>query len=339
VAPLSALLVALLAGSLLILLYGQAPAQVFALLLRGTLGMAYGIGQVLFKATPLALTGLSVAVALRAGLFNIGAEGQLLVGAFAAAVVGARLGGWPAPVAIGVCLLVAAAAGAGWASIAGALRARLGAHEVITTIMLNFIAVAVLNWIGARWLYLRETQHTSEIPAAARLPRLSALLPALHGSAVSGALVVAALSCVLCAWLLFRTRLGFELRAVGLSPGAAETAGISLGRVRILALAIAGALAGLGGCNFVLGYKYYYEEGFAGGVGFVGIAVAVLARNHPLAILPAALFFGMLSQGGLAVGFLVPKEIVDVLQAVVIFAVAIASARGRGEVPGSSGAG
>jgi len=193
--------------------------------------------------------------------------------------------------------------------------------------MLNFLAAALVNWLGTRWLYLREAQHTAELAASARLPRLAVLASALHGSAASLALLVALALCGAAAWLLFRTRLGFEMRAVGLSPLAAETAHIALGRTTFVALALAGALAGVGSIAFVQGYKYYFEEGFTGGVGYMGIAVAVLARNHPLAIIPAALFFGTLSQGGLVVNFLVPKEMVDVLQAVVIVAVAVASAQ------------
>jgi simple sugar transport system permease protein len=325
--PAIALLIAMAAGSLLILAYGQSPAHVYALMLRGTLGLAYGLGQVLFKATPLLFTGLAVALALRAGLFNIGAEGQLLVGAFLSALCGAHLGGLPALLAVPLCLAAGAGGGAAYASIAGALKARFGAHEVITTIMLNFIAAAMINWIGTRGgLYLRESQHTQGIALGARLPRLSQLVPSLAGSAANGALILGLAVCALGAYLLFRTRLGYEIRAVGLAPLAAETARISLPRTTIVALALSGAAAGLGGANFVLGYKYYFEEGFSGGAGYMGIAVAVLARNHPLAIIPAALFFGALSQGGLVVNFLVPKELVDVLQAVVIVAVAVATA-------------
>jgi simple sugar transport system permease protein len=328
VAPVAALLVALAIGSVLVLAYGQSPAHVWAMMLRGTWGLWYGFGQVLFKATPLTLTGLGVAMALRAGLFNIGAEGQMLMGAFVAAVVGAHLGGVPAALAMPLGLLAAAAAGAAWASVAGVLKARFGAHEVITTIMLNFIAVALLNWIGTRWLYLRETQHTANVASPARWPRLWAFVPALHGSAANLIFFVALAACAGGAWLLFRTRLGYEIRALGLSPAAAETAHISIARTTVLAFFLSGAAAGLAGANFALGYKYYYEEGFGGGVGYMGIAVAVLARNHPIWIVPAALLFGTLSHGGLVVNFLVPKEIVDILMAVVILSVAIAS-RGK----------
>jgi simple sugar transport system permease protein len=318
-------LVALACGSLLILAVGGAPAEVYRLLLAGTWGNAYGVGQVLFKATPLIFTGLAVAVALRAGLFNIGAEGQLTVGAFATAALGAALPpSTPALLAVPACVAAGMVGGAAVGALAGALKAYRGAHEVITTIMLNFIVRASMVGLGARW-FEKESIHTAPVVAAARLPRLGAWLPALHGSAVNLALFVAMGAAAAVAWLLFRTRTGFRLRAVGESPAAAANAGISLGATTLFALGLSGALAGLVGANFVLGYKYYYEDGFSGGIGFMGIAVAVLGRSHPLGVVLAALVFGTLSQGALAVNAVVPKEIVDVLVAVIILAVAAAA--------------
>jgi simple sugar transport system permease protein len=148
------------------------------------------------------------------------------------------------------------------------------------------------------------------------------VLPAFHGSAANATLVLAIVTAAALGWLLFRTRRGFELRAVGLQPRAAEYAGVSVARITWQALTLSGAIAGLGGLNFVLGYKQYYEEGFATGAGFLGIAVALVGRSHPFGITVAALLFATLSQGGLAVNALVPKQMVDVLQAVVILAVA-----------------
>jgi simple sugar transport system permease protein len=320
-----AALVALAVASALMLAVGGAPAEVYRLLLAGTWGNAYGIGQVLFKATPLIFTGLAVAVGLRAGLFNIGAEGQLTVGAFATAVVGAALPpSLPSPLAIALCTAAGFAGGAAVGALAGALKAYRGAHEVITTIMLNFIVRAAMVGAGTR-AFEKESIHTAPIVAAARLPRLGAFFPSLHGSAANLALVLALAAAAAVAWLLGRTRAGFALRTVGASPAAAETAGISLARTRLGALALSGGLAGLVGTNFVLGYKYYYEDGFSGGIGYMGIAVAVLGRSHPLGVVAASLVFGTLSQGALAINALVPKEIVDVLVAVIIFAVAAAA--------------
>ncbi len=322
--PLVALVVALVAGDLLIMAYGQAPGVVWRALLEGTWGNSYGFGQVLYKATTLACTGLAVAVGLRAGLFNIGAEGQLAAGGFGAGLVGLMLpAGTPALIAVPLCVLAALAAGGAVGSVPGILRARFGAHEVIVTIMLNFIVLALLNYFVSAKLHVPETLHTPEIHAGA-VARLSGTFDAFHGSAANWTIVIVLLAAAFVWGFLFRTRAGYELRAVGLQSDAAEYAGIRAGRVWFSAMAMSGALAGLGGINFVLGYKNYYEDGFTGGAGFLGIAVALIGRNNPVGVLLAALFFATLSQGGLAINAMVPKQMVEVLQGIVILAVATA---------------
>lgn len=322
--PLVALLVALVVGDLLILVFGQSPADVYRLLLEGTWENAYGLGQVLYKATTLAFTGLAVAVGMRAGLFNIGAESQLAAGGFLAGVTGLLLpAATPAVVAVPLCMIAAALAGGVVGGVPGVLKARFGAHEVITTIMLNFIVLGALSWIISAHLHVPETLHTPEVRAGT-VARLGDAASAFHGSAANATVVVALLAALALWWYLFRTRRGYELRAVGLQPEAAEYGGVSVGGVWIRAMVLSGALAGLGGINFVLGYKHYYEEGFAAGAGFLGIAVALVGRNSPGGVIIAALLFATLSQGGLAVNALVPKQMVEVLQAVVIVAVATA---------------
>ncbi len=168
-----------------------------------------------------------------------------------------------------------------------------------------------------------DTLHTPEIRAGIVLPRLSDIVGAFHGSAANDYHRYSlSLAAVVTWWVLFRTKGGFELRAVGLQPSAAQYGGIDVPSVWWRAMAASGALAGIGGLNFVLGYKHYYEDGFASGAGFLGIAVAIVGRNHPIGVALAALLFATLSQGGLAVNALVPKQMIDVLQAVVIIAVA-----------------
>lgn len=322
--PLVALCIAAVVGDLLILSFGEAPASVFSLLVKGTWGNAYGIGQVLYKTTTLTCTGLAFALAARAGLFNVGAEGQLAAGGFGAALAGLLLpSGMPALLAIPVCVLVAMFAGAIVGAVPGALRARFGASEVIVTIMLNFIVLALLNWFVSAKLHVPETLHTPAI-AAGMVPRLADVFTMFRGSAANFTIVLALLAAVASWWYLFHTRSGYELRAVGLQPDAAEYGGVRVPRVLWVTMALSGALAGLGGVNFVLGYKGYYEDGFAGGAGFLGIAVALVGRNHPFGILGAALLFATLSQGGLAVNAIVPKQLTDILTAVVILAVATA---------------
>lgn len=331
---LAVLLVALLLLQAIALLYGQAPAEVLSALLEGTWGTGYGLGQVLFKTTPLILTGLSVTVAFRAGLFNVGAEGQALLGALAMGWVGSALpSSLPSLLSILLCLLAGALAGGLWGGLAGAMKAFFKAHEVITTIMLNFLAMALSSYLLVTHLAVKDTLHTPELAATLHLPRLDQVSPLFQGSALNASLFLTLFVAGLVSVLLFRLRLGYELRMLGLSPGAAHYSGLNTGALELKAMLLSGALAGLVGANFVLGYKHYYEEGFTGGVGFVGIAVALLGRAQPLGVVLAALFFGTLQQGGLAVNALIPKDSMDVLQAVVILAVAGASGRsllGRG---------
>jgi simple sugar transport system permease protein len=316
-APLIAVVAALAIGAIFILAIGENPLEIYGLMLRSSLGTGYGIGQTLFRATPLIFTGLAVALGFRAGLFNIGVEGQLYLGGFAAAFAGLALGGWPAALALPLTIAAAAAAGAMWGAIPGVLKARFGAHEVINTIMLNFIAFALASYLG-RPHFEPATVRTAELAMGVHLPRLETLLPSMHGSPANVSLLIALAAAAAVGVLLFRTRFGFELRAVGLNAPAAACGGVAVGRVQAAAMAISGAIAGLGGVNFVLGYKHFFELGFTAGAGFLGIAVALIGRNHPLGVIGAALFFGALSSGGLVINQRVPKELVEALQGIVI---------------------
>lgn len=316
VSPLVAVAAALAAGAVFIAAIGEKPLEIYALLAGQAFGTGYGLGQTLFRATPLLFTGLAVALGFRAGLFNIGVEGQMYLGGFAAALAGAYLDA-PAPLMLPAALLAAALAGGAWGAVPGVLKARFGSHEVINTIMLNFVAFSLVSWAG-HGLFQTATVRTREIAAAAELPRLDTLAPALRGAPVNASLFLGLLLAAGIAALLFRTRLGYELRAVGLNPSAAEYGGVRTGTAQALALALSGAVAGLGGTNFVLGYKHYFELGFSGGAGFIGIAVALLGRNHPAGVVVASLFFGALSYGGLVVNQRVPRELVEVLTALVI---------------------
>jgi ABC-type uncharacterized transport system permease subunit len=320
-----------LAFALLVWLYGESPREVAANLVSGTWGMPYGVGQVLYKATPLLLSGVAVDLALRAGLFNIGAEGQLAVAGLVVGTVGARMGAaTPAWIALPVVIAVAPLAGAAWAAVPAVLRARFGAHEVISTIMMNRIAEAAIALALARGLAVPGTVRTPDVCPGARLPRLDALgLSAMHGSAVSFALPLALLVAVLVAAWLARSRIGRETVLVGLSPAACAAERIPVARRLGGALVLSGAIAGLAALAPVLGYKGYYESGLGAGAGFGGIAVALLGRGHPVGLVLAALLFGTLEQGGLVINARVPMEVMTVLQGVVIVAVALADARVR----------
>ena len=322
----SAMLVAALAGSLLIWFIGKSPLEVYGLLLETTWGSPYGIGQVLFKTTPLILTGLAVSVAFKVGLFNIGAEGQLAAGSFVTAVCGAALpASLPGPIAVVLSVLAGMLAGGALAGLAGVLKIRYGAHEVINTIMLNFIVSALLLWAGNAHFFVHYTTHTRTISDNAMLHDLG-----ITGSAVNTSLLLALGLAAAVAYFFSRTRRGFEWRAVGHNPRAAQNGGVQFAGVVIGAMVASGALAGAVGANYVLGYKHYYEQGIGSGNGFMDIAVALLGRNHPAGIVLAALLMGTLSHGGLGVAEQVPKELVQILQAIIVLAVAGASAyRGR----------
>lgn len=328
--PVFALLLSLIISDILILIYKQSPYKVYKILIEGTLLNPYGIGQVIFKTTPLIFSGLAVAFAFRAGLFNIGGEGQLYFGTFVTAIIGVYLpANTPAVIAVTLCLLGGFIAGALVGFIPGYLKAKVGAHEVINTIMLNFIIMALINYLVVTFFKVPETLHTNPIIKNAQLPRLFDFIEIFRGSAGNLSFIISILVCILVYILLWKTKFGYQLRCVGLNPSAASTAGINVKKIIILSMSISGGLAGLVGINYVLGYKYYFEEGFSTGLGFMGIAVALLGKNHPFGVILSALLFGILSQGGLVINAIVPKELVDILQAVVIICVVSSSSEVR----------
>ncbi len=308
-------------------LVGAAPREVLARALAGTLGSGYGMGQVLSKATPLIFAGASVGFALRARMFNIGAEGQCLAGILAAAVAGAALPvGTPAVLAVPVCLLAAAAGGGALGALAGWLRGRFGTHEVLSTLMLNGLTAVLTTWLYAGPLRLGAQVHSRPIAPAGRLPFLGAFLGVFRGSGVNLALLLAVLAAVLAEVYLRRSRGGLAVRAVGSSPGAAEALGVDVARAQLRAMTWAGALAGLAASHFVMGVKGYGEQGLGVGVGFVGIAVAMMGTRGPLSLVLSACLFGALAQGALAVNAMVPPDVVTLAQAATMVAAAAVGA-------------
>lgn len=326
--PLIAVVAAFLIGAVLILLVGDNPIVAYRLLLGSAFSWPDGIGYTLFQATPLIFTGLAVLVGFRCGLFNIGAEGQLYVAAFATAWVGitlANLSGW---LLIPLCFAAAILAGAFWAGIAGVLKAKFGSHEVINTIMLNFIAFYLVSYL-TQYHYRTPgdpIMETSEIGVGAHIPRFGSFIPTFpERIPLNLAFLLALLCCLLVYLFLWRTKWGYEIRATGSNPSAAQYGGISIGRQVVLAMAVSGALAGMVGINEVLGYRYRYYDGFSDNYGFTGIAVALLGRNHPVGVILAALLFAILQHGGIYVdGFSehITKDIVQVLQGIIILSVA-----------------
>jgi general nucleoside transport system permease protein len=342
--PLIAVAAAFLVGGIFILIIGDDPILTYQLLIGSALSWPDGIGYTLFYATPLIFTGLAVAVAFRCGLLNIGAEGQLYVAAFAAAWVSIKFGGafakvgdgsvnyswasFPALVLVPLACLAAMLMGAVWGAIPGYLKARFGSHEVINTIMMNFIAIALVSYFTQYYYKVPgdPIMQTTEIGAAAHIPRLGTFLPGIpERLPLNITFLLAIIACVLVYVFLWKTKWGYEIRATGANPTAAEYGGISVRKQIVLAMAVSGALAGMVGVNEVLGYRYRYYDGFSANYGFTGIAVALLGRNHPVGVFLAALLFGMLIRGGIFVDAFtdhVSKDIVEVLQAVVILFVA-----------------
>lgn len=303
-------------------LAGENPWHVLRILARGAFGSAGDLGMTLFYTTPLIFAGLSVAVAFHAGLFNIGAEGQLTMGALAAAAVGALWPGVPWPLAPILAMLAAVLAGGLWGAIAGWLRARRGSHEVINTIMLNFIAAGLASYVTVHLLSNPDSQNPETRPIGSGYG--IAQLPFFDHAPVSQALPLALAAAGLVWVLLWRTSLGFELRAVGQSETAARAAGIDAGWIRIFALALAGALAGGVGIGEVLGNAGKFKVGFSPGYGAMGIAVAFLGRNHPAGVVASALLFGALHKGTADLDLEtdhVTRELSLVIQALIILSV------------------
>lgn len=347
--PVVAVVAAFIVGGIVILILGDNPITAYSWLLSSSFGSVKDIGWTLHYATPLIFTGLAVAVAFRCGLLNIGAEGQLYVAAFATAWVGIKFGGvttkmvgegtpiadLPAFVLIPLCMLTAVVVGGLWGAIPGVLKAKFGSHEVINTIMLNFIGIALAGYFTQYFFKVPgdPIQRTAEIGPAAEIPRINEYLTFIPPDVpLNLAFVLALVMCVVVYVLLWKTKWGYELRAVGENPSAAEYGGISPGKQIIIAMTVSGMLAGMVAIGEVQGTRHHFESGFSADWGFLGIAVALLGRNHPIGVLVAALFFGVLLRGEIFVDAFtryVSKDLGWVLQAIIILFVACLQMRSR----------
>lgn len=314
--PIVSVLLAFALGGVLIWLQGVNPFTAYRILFDAALGSQEGLLRVMQKSTPLIFTGLAVVVGLRAGLFNIGAQGQLLMGAIAAAWAGYALD-LPPVIHILVCLAFGIVAGAVWASIAGLLRAYRGVSEVITTIMLNSIAIALVDYLASK-PFKEPDQPLSRTPAVAE----GAQMPTF--GIVPAGFLVALLIAIFFGWFLVRTTQGFRFNTVGLNANAARYAGIGVAGTIALAMAVSGGLAGLGGAVETLGVTYRFEAAFNLGLGFDGITIALLARANPIATIPAAILVGILRSGAASLQFEtgIEPEVVDVILALTLLFVA-----------------
>jgi simple sugar transport system permease protein len=333
--PFLSVVTAVLAGSILILLNGRDPITAFEGLFEGALLEPRGLLATFRNMTPLILSGLAVAFAFKSGLFNIGAQGQLIMGSIVAAWIGFSVKGLPPVLHVTLAAVAAALAGGLWGAIPGALKAYANAHEVITTIMLNFIASRFAEWLISTGsadgtIKAGPLSDPNATGAIARTPEIldSAKMPVIYtvppNFSLHVGIFLAVLATVLIMFLLYRTTFGFQLRMVGLSPNAAEYAGVNVKRVTILTLAIAGALAGLAGGVQTLGVNHHYEGNQSLSLGFDAITVAFLAGNNPLGINFSAFLFGGMDSGTtrMARNAAVAPELIQVVQALILMFVA-----------------
>jgi len=328
VIPLANVLLAFMVAGLVVLAVGVDPLDAVRIMLVGAFGYPEAIGYTLYYATNFIFTGLAVALAFHAGLFNIGGEGQAYIGGLGAGLVILALDHvLPGMLLIPLAILGAAAFGAFWALIPAWLQAYRGSHIVITTIMFNFIAAALMVYLMVNVLIAPNTMspESREFAASAQLPLVHTILRGfsfpMDESPLNLSLLLALVCCGLVWVFLWHTRWGYELRAMGQNPTAAAYAGISGQRIILLAMALSGALAGMMAINEVVGVQHRLILNFTAGYGFTGIAVALMGRSHPLGVVLASLLFGVLQQGGAELAFEFPtitREMVVVIQGLVI---------------------
>jgi len=321
------LLAAFLVSGIVIFAMGESPLEVLSLLVAGAFGFEEGISYTFYYATNFIFTGLAVSLAFHAGHFNIGGEGQAMIGGLGLALAVFMVGDGSPFFAVTMGIIGAAAFGAAWAYIPAYLQAKRGSHIVITTIMFNFIASALLAYflVGPLQRPGGQMPESADFPASASLVGIHEMLAGLGITFEEGPMNISLLIALLCAvgvwFLLARTRFGYELRVVGQNQNAARFGGISVSRMTIVAMMISGALAGMMGLNELLGDQHRLVGGFTQGYGFVGIAVAFMGRNHPLGIVLASVLFGALYQGGSEISFeisTITNDVIIMIQGLVI---------------------
>jgi ABC-type uncharacterized transport system permease subunit len=321
--PVLNLVLALLVSGIVIALIGQNPLDAIRIMTYGAFGYGEGVGFTLHFATDFVFTGLAVAVAAHAGLFNIGAEGQAYLAGLGAIFVGLTLDHTSWLLVLPLSIIASAAIGAFWAFIPGYLQARRGSHVVITTIMFNFIASAIMVYLLNYVLKPIGVQEPSSanVHFAGKIPQLRQFFPVFGYAPLNMTIIFAILALIFVYVLIWHTKFGFAMRTMGHNPTASRYAGISNSKMIMIVMSISGALAGMVAVNEVLGVQSRIVMDFTSGYGFVGIAVALMGRNHPIGIALAAILFGALYQGGLELQFEMPaitRDMIVVIQALVI---------------------
>jgi ABC-type uncharacterized transport system permease subunit len=325
--PFLAILTAVIVGGIIIAASGGDPVRAYLGLIEGSFGSEKALSETAVWATPYIFAGLAVALAFKGGLFNIGAEGQLAVGAVFASLAGYALPGWlgfdlPAIVHLPLTVLFGMVTGALWAGIVGWLKAYTGGHEVINTIMMNYIALNTTSFLLNG--IMKDPSPTNVIARTPLIAESARIPPLFEGLRVHWGFIVALLMALFIWWLLAKTTLGFQIRTVGLNPDAAKYAGINVKRIIIVTMGLSGMLAGLAGVIEVTGLNYRHELGFSIGYGFDAIAIALLGKSHPLGVVLASILFGAMRNGATRMQFLtqIPVDLISVLQALILLFVA-----------------
>jgi len=316
---LAAILLAFLVGAVLIQLSGFSVIKAYTALFNGAFGSVFNITQTFMNTIPLIFTGLAVAIGFKSGLFNIGGEGQMYLGAFATAITAIYLGFLPGYILIPLALIMGGFAGSVWSFLPGYLKAKTGAHEVVTTIMMNYIGILATSYLLLK--YFKEKgpiPQTVLIPESARLPEL------IEYSRLTWAIFIAVFVIIIIDIFFKRTKLGYEIQTVGENRSAAEYAGINSNKMMVFSMMISGFVAGLAGSTIVMGVLHRFITNFSPGYGFTGIAVAVLGKNKPWGVFFAAILFGALQTGGITMQLFakIPMDLMVVIQGLVILFVA-----------------
>jgi general nucleoside transport system permease protein len=297
--PVLSVFVALIIGAVVLLVLKKDPVEAYTAMFQGAFGNVNGITQTLVKATPLLLVGLGICIAYRGGVINIGGEGQLLVGAISATTLGIFLDGLSGWVLIPLCLISGALAGAIWGGIPGVLKAKLGVNEILTTVMMNAIALQLSNFLlSGPLMDPAEVAAKTFLPESARIAKEAWLARLIPQTQLHTGAIIALVMAVLVYIFLWRTTIGYRIRAVGLSPDASRYAGIKVPFYQALSLALGGAFAGLAGSIEIMGLHHKLLEGISSGYGFSGIVAALFGKLHPLGAIPASILFGGLLVGG-----------------------------------------
>ncbi len=307
--------------ALLMLVLGKDPVEIFTVMFDDVFASGYGIGQTLFKTTPLIICGCGLAICFHASLFNIGAEGQLNAGSFVIGITAVYFSDLPFVILLPLSMICGFLVSGLFGLIPAIIKIKKGVSEVITTIMLNFVVLALVNYFLIDFFGVKSTMHTKKIPDQIMIPRMSEFLDFFQGSSLNLTFFFAIFLAIAVYILIYKTKFGYDIRAVGFNETASKYIGLKINKIILFAFVIGAGITSFVGINFIMGYKGYYELGYSNNLGFTAIAVTLLAKNNPIGIIFSALLFGILDYGGLAINLFIPKEIMLVVQAVIILTI------------------